>query len=108
MKAITQDFALGRVLEEIYQHCAQALAAASRGALEPGEVALALAPAHAEGDLAFRCFELARAWKKNPALIAQEMVAPPSKPGGVKPAVAVKPEASLTSAKALPPWFRKS
>jgi arginyl-tRNA synthetase len=75
MKAITEDFAFGRVLEDVFQHTAQALAAASRGALEPGDVSLALAPAHAEGDFAFRCFDLARAWKKNPALIAQEMAA---------------------------------
>ena len=75
MKSITHDFALGQVLADVYRHTAQALAAVSQGALEPDDVSLSLAPAHADGDLAFRCFELARAWKKNPALIAQEMAA---------------------------------
>lgn len=75
MKAITHDFALGPVLRDMYRHAAQALAAASKGTLEPEDVSLSLAPAHAEGDLAFRCFELARSWKKNPAMIAQEMAA---------------------------------
>lgn len=75
MKALTRDFVVGRALASIYGHIASAIAGASRGALEPGGVALILAPSHTGSDLAFRCFELARHWKKKPAEIASEMAA---------------------------------
>jgi len=75
MKPLTKDFAVGDFLEEIFDHVAGMIASASRGALDAGDVSLVLPPPHTESDLAFRCFELARSWKTNPAQIAREMAA---------------------------------
>lgn len=86
MRAITKDHAIGLVLTEVYTEAAQAIASASRGALEADQVALVLPPGHAGGDLAFRCFELARPWKMKPDAIAQEMaqeLASSLEPGGL-------------------------
>ncbi len=75
MRALTDSFVVGRVLADVHRHVATAIAGASQGAVEAGEVSLAPAPAHTGSDLSFRCFELARHWKKNPAVIAGEMAA---------------------------------
>ena len=73
MRALNQDFAVGEFLAKIITQTTEAIAGASQGALEPEAVSLALAPAHTGSDLSFRCFELAKAWKRNPAEIAREM-----------------------------------
>ncbi len=75
MKALTHDFVVGPAVEKVYRHLAGVIAGASRGAVEAEEVALTVAPAHTGADLSFRCFELARAWKRNPAQIAAELAA---------------------------------
>ncbi|MCG8455137.1 MAG: arginine--tRNA ligase, partial [Holophagales bacterium] len=75
MKALTPDSVVGSPLCELYAHLAEKVAAASEGALEPGDITLSLAPEHTGADFAFPCFPLARAWRKNPAQIASEMAA---------------------------------
>lgn len=73
MKALTQDSVVGTALQDIFCRLAETLAAASRGAMSADEVSLTVAPAHTGSDLAFQCFKMARAWKMNPAQIAQEI-----------------------------------
>lgn len=75
MKALTHEFTVGPVVGRIYRHLAARIAGASRGAVAAEDVALTEAPPHTGADLSFRCFELARAWKKNPAQIATDMAA---------------------------------
>ncbi len=75
MKPLTKDFVVGDFLGEIVDHVAGRIASASRDAIAAEDVSLVLPPPHTESDLAFRCFELARSWKANPAQIAQEMAA---------------------------------
>ncbi len=75
MKALTRDSIAGGVLTEVFDAVAEKLAAASRGALAAADVVLVLPPAHTGSDLAFQCFQLARHWKTNPAVIATEMAA---------------------------------
>ena len=73
MKALTHDSVVGTALGAVYRQLAEQFAAASQGALGPDEISFVLAPGHTGQDLSFQCFPLARAWKKNPAQIAQEM-----------------------------------
>ena len=75
MRSLNHETVVGSLLTEVFEHIAGLLADASRGALTPQDVVLSQAPAHTGADLAFPCFPLARAWKKNPAQIAQEMAA---------------------------------
>jgi arginyl-tRNA synthetase len=70
MKALTHDSVVGDALVEVYELLAEKVAAKSRGALEPHEVAFSPAPPHTGADLSFRCFELARHWKTKPQEIA--------------------------------------
>ena len=73
MKALTQDSVVGQTAVDVHNHLAEVLADLSKGALTAADVALTPAPAHTGADLSFRCFELARSWKKAPAQIAQEI-----------------------------------
>ena len=73
MKALTQDSVVGHALEHVFSHLSQRLADASRDALTAADVSLTVAPAHTGSDLTFQCFKLAKAWRQNPAQIAQEM-----------------------------------
>lgn len=73
MRALTSETVVGRPLADAYEHLAARLAATSRDALEPGDVALVQAPEHTGADLAFACFPLAKAWRRSPAQIATEM-----------------------------------
>lgn len=82
MRAITREHAIGQVLADVYTEAARAIAAASRGALEADRVALVIPPGHTGGDLAYRCFELARPWKAKPDAIAEEL-ANTLEPGGL-------------------------
>ncbi len=75
MRALNHESVVSAPLTEVFQHIAERLAAASQGALTAEEVSLSQAPEHTGADLAFPCFPLARAWRKNPAQIAQEMAA---------------------------------
>ncbi|HEX9733573.1 MAG TPA: arginine--tRNA ligase [Thermoanaerobaculia bacterium] len=93
MKALTHDFVVGRTLADVYGHVAAAIAGASRGAVAVEDVALTPAPSHTGSDLSFRCFELARQWKKNPAEIAKEMAA------------AIPPDAWIARAVAAGPYL---
>lgn len=73
VRSLNHETVVGSPLTEVFAHIAGAIAAASQGALQPEDIVLSQAPAHTGADLAFPCFPLARAWKKNPAQIAQEM-----------------------------------
>ena len=73
MRALNHDTVVSAPLTDVFHHIAQRIADASREALTPADIALSQAPEHTGADLAFPCFPLARAWRKNPAQIAQEM-----------------------------------
>ena len=75
MRPLNHETVVSSALTEVFMHIAELLAAASQGALTVQDVSLSPAPSHTGADLAFPCFPLARAWKKNPAQIAQEMAA---------------------------------
>ncbi|RMH21869.1 MAG: arginine--tRNA ligase [Acidobacteria bacterium] len=82
MKALSPESIVGEALESVYREVAAAIAAASRGALEPEQVVLVPAPAHTGCDLAFQCFKLARAWRQAPPAIAAEMATRLAAPEG--------------------------
>lgn len=73
MRALTPETTVGRPLADAYEHLAARLASASQSAVEAADVALTVAPDHTGADLAFACFPLAKAWRRNPAQIATEM-----------------------------------
>ena len=75
MRALNHESVVSAPLTEVFQHIAERLAGVSQGALAADDVVLSQAPEHTGADLAFPCFPLARAWRKNPAQIAQEMAA---------------------------------
>ena len=75
MRALTPETTVGRPLADAYEHIAARLAAASQSAVEATDVVLTTAPDHTGADLAFACFPLAKAWRRNPAQIAAEMAA---------------------------------
>lgn len=93
MKALTPDSVVGQSLTEVYQHLARKVAAASREALQPAEIAFGQAPEHTGADLAFPCFPLARAWRQGPAQIAQELAA------------ALEPDSVLAEVEAAGPYL---
>lgn len=73
MRALTRDSVVGEPLSSIFHDLAERIAAASRNALEPGDVTLSPAPDHVDANFAFACFPLAKAWRANPAKIAGEL-----------------------------------
>ena len=73
MRALNHDSVVHSPLTDVFTELARRLAEASDGALTAEQVTLSQAPEHTGADLAFPCFPLAKAWRKNPAQIAQEM-----------------------------------
>lgn len=93
MKTLSADIAVGDLLHSLFEQLSAAMTRAAKGGVTGATLNFVAPPSPAVGDLAFRCFELAKEWGMSPNDVAKELAA------------SLKPEGIIVKCQAAGPYL---